>query len=305
MDVHGRDLRYFVAVADHLSFTAAAEALYISQPALSKQIRRLESHLGAKLFDRDTRSVALTSVGTALLPHALRLLATWEMAEAAVESAKATQGAALTIGISTSPGRGILPAVRSRFTTAFPDAKPVLRLVGWDDPTAGLADGTTDVAFVWLPLIDSDRYRWLPVASEPRLVALPQSHRLAARAHIDFGDLLDEPFLALPRSAGVLRDYWLAVDERAGRPAIIGAEVSSTEETYEALVNADGIVLLATGNAPLVAHDGVVTKPVSGVSPCELALAWRRDDNRPLVRGYVEACAKATAGSPRWSTTTA
>ncbi|WP_370585506.1 LysR substrate-binding domain-containing protein [Nocardia sp. XZ_19_231] len=133
------------------------------------------------------------------------------------------------------------------------------------------------------------------VATEPRLVALPQSHRLAAHDRIDFADLLDEPFLALPSSAGPLRDYWLAVDERGGRPAVIGAEVSSTEETYEALVNADGVVLLATGNAPLVAHDGVVTRPVTGVSPCEIALAWRRDDNRPLVRGYVEACAQATA----------
>ncbi|MFD3429608.1 LysR family transcriptional regulator [Nocardia fluminea] len=295
MDVHGRDLRYFVAVADRLSFTAAAEALYISQPALSKQIRRLESHLGAALFVRDSRSVALTPVGAALLPHALRLLATWDAAEAAVESAKAADEAALAIGISTSPGRGILPAVRSRFTTAFPHAKPVLRLVGWDDPTAGLADGASDVAFVWLPLLDSDRYRWLVVATEPRLVALPRSHHLAARDRIEFAELLDEPFLALPRSAGPLRDYWLAVDERAGRPAIIGAEVSSTEETYEALVNLDGIVLLAAGNAALVTHDGVVTRPVTGVSPCELALAWRRDDNRPLVRGYVEACLLATA----------
>ncbi|MFE1594697.1 LysR family transcriptional regulator [Nocardia sp. NPDC058705] len=298
MDVHGRDLRYFVAVADHLSFTAAAEALYVSQPALSKQMRKLETQLGAELFVRDSRSVALTPVGAALLPHALRLLATWEMGEAAVESAKATQGAALAIGISTSPGRGILPAVRSRFTTAFPHAKPVLRLVGWDDPTAGLAEGSADVAYVWLPLIDSDRYHWLVVASEPRLVALPQSHRLARHGEIDFADLFAEPFLALPKSAGVLRDYWLALDARAGRPPIIGAEVSSTEETYEALVNGDGVVLLATGNAPLVARDGVVTRPVTGISPCELALAWRRDDKRPLVRGYAQACALVVGERP-------
>ncbi|GGN96689.1 LysR family transcriptional regulator [Nocardia rhizosphaerihabitans] len=224
MDVHGRDLRYFVAVADRLNFTAAAEALYVSQPALSKQIRKLESQLGAALFVRDTRSVALTSVGEALLPQARRVLVAWETAESAVESAKAAQQAGLSIGISTSPGRGILPAVRSRFATAFPDAKPVLRQVSWDDPTAGLADGSTDVAFVWLPLADGDRYRWLVVATEPRLVALPETHPLAARDSIAFTELLDEPFLALPTSAGVLRDYWLALDERAGHPPVVGAE---------------------------------------------------------------------------------
>lgn len=294
MDVHGRDLRYFVAVADRLNFTAAAEALYVSQPALSKQIRKLESQLGAALFVRDTRSVALTSVGEALLPQARRVLVAWETAESAVESAKAAQQAGLSIGISTSPGRGILPAVRSRFATAFPDAKPVLRQVSWDDPTAGLADGSTDVAFVWLPLADGDRYRWLVVATEPRLVALPETHPLAARDSIAFTELLDEPFLALPTSAGVLRDYWLALDERAGHPPVVGAEVSSAEETYEALVNGDGVVLVATGNAPLIAHVGVVTRPVTGLSPAELALAWRHDDHRRLVRGYVEACASAT-----------
>lgn len=294
MDVHGRDLRYFVAVADRLNFTAAAESLYVSQPALSKQIRKLENQLGAALFTRDTRSVALTPVGAALVPHARRMLDAWSVAEAEVAAAKTAQQASLAIGISTSPGRGILPAVRSRFTAAFPAAKPVLRQVGWEDPTAGLADATTDVAFVWLPLADPERYGLLVVATEPRLVALPAEHRLAGHARIDFADLLDEPFLALPESAGALRDYWLAVDERGGRPPVIGAEVSSTEETYEALVNGDGVVLLATGNAPLVAHDGVVTRPVTGVSPSALALAWRRDDDRPLVQGYVQACALAT-----------
>ncbi|WP_280347119.1 LysR family transcriptional regulator [Nocardia neocaledoniensis] len=295
MDVHGRDLRYFVAVADQLNFTAAAASLYISQPALSKQIRKLESQVGASLFVRAARSVSLTAVGAALLPRAREVLAAWEAAEAAVDAAKAAERAVLSIGISTSPGRGILPAVRSRFATSFPDAKTVLRQVGWEDPTAGLAAGEVDVAFVWLPLADSARYRWLVVATEPRLLALPRSHPLAARETIAFTDLLDEPFLALPPAAGVLRDYWLALDERAGHPPVIGAEVASTEETYEALVNGDGVVLLATGNAALVAHEGVVTRPVTGLRPCELALAWRRDDTRPLVHGYARACAQATA----------
>jgi DNA-binding transcriptional LysR family regulator len=69
-DVHGRDLRYFVAVAEELHFTRAAEKLYVSQPALSKQIRALERQLGAPLFDRDQHGVRLTPVGAALLPHA-------------------------------------------------------------------------------------------------------------------------------------------------------------------------------------------------------------------------------------------
>ncbi|NED80247.1 LysR family substrate-binding domain-containing protein, partial [Streptomyces sp. SID11233] len=142
-----------------------------------------------------------------------------------------------------------------------------LRQVPWHDSTAGLADGTCDAAFVWLPLPDADRYRWMVIAEEPRVVAMPATHPLANREIIDFTDLLGEPFLALPHSAGPLRDYWLATDARGGRPARIGAEVASTEETYEALVAGLGVVLLAAGNTPLITLGGVVTRAVSGIAP--------------------------------------
>ncbi|WP_432110110.1 LysR family transcriptional regulator [Streptomyces sp. AA1529] len=291
MDVHGRDLRYFAAVAEELHFTRAAERLYVSQPALSKQIRMLEKQVGAALFERDRREVRLSPVGAALLPHAQRILAEWEEAQTAVARAVADQAAGLVVGMSTSPGRGgVLPAIRSRFTAARPDARLRLRQVSWHDPSAGLADGTCDVAFVWLPLPDPDRYRWVVVAEEPRLVAMPDTHPLAEAESVDFTDLLDEPFLALPDSAGPLRDYWLATEARGGRPARIGAEVASTEETYEALVAGLGVVLLAVGNSPLITLGGVVTRAVRGISPSRFALAWRADDRRPLVREYAHAC---------------
>jgi DNA-binding transcriptional LysR family regulator len=285
MDVHGRDLRYFVEVARDLHFTRAAERLFVSQPALSKQIRMLERQLGVQLFER--REVRLTPAGAALLPHAQRMLAEWDEAWAAVERAKST----LVIGMSTSPGRGgMLPAIRSRFTAAFPDAALSLRQVGWEDSTAGLADSSADLAFVWLPLPDPDRFAWIVVAEEPRHVALPETHRLAAQDTVAFAELLDEPFLALPASAGPLRDYWLAPEARGGRPPLIGAEISSPDETYEALVDGRGVCLIAAGNAPLLTRGDVVTRPVRGLSPSRLALAWRRDDRRPLVHGYAWAC---------------
>jgi DNA-binding transcriptional LysR family regulator len=303
MDVHGRDLRYFTAVAEELNFTRAAERLFISQPALSKQIRMLEKQLGADLFHRDRRAVRLTAVGEALLPHAREMLAAWQATEAAVEEAKAAERHTLVIGMSTSPGRGLLPALRTRLVSRHPEARPVLRQVNWADPSAGLADGSSDVAFVWLPLADGDRYRYAVVAREPRLVALPQGHPLAARAAadregaVDFTDLLDEPFLALPSEAGPLRDYWLALDARRDRAPRIGGVVASAEETHEAVANGQGVALLASGNAPLVVRDEVVAVLVRGVSPSQLAVAARRDDERPLVLAYVAAAAKVGAGT--------
>jgi DNA-binding transcriptional LysR family regulator len=294
MDVHCRDLRYFVAVAEELHFTRAAERLFISQPALSKQIRVLERILGAPLFDRRGREVCLTPVGEALLPRAQQVLAEWETAEASVEHAKRTQQTTLVIGMSTSPGRGgLLPAIRSRFSQEHPAARLTLRQFNWEDPTAGLADHSSDVAFVWMPLPSPRRYRWIVVAEEPSLVAMPESHRLARLDEVDFGDLLDEPFLALPASAGPLRDYWLGMDHRNGRAPTIGAEIASADETYEALVDGRGVCLLASGNVSLVERGGVVTRPVNGISPSRLALAWRKDHNHPLVPTYVECARQA------------
>ncbi|NMO51307.1 LysR family transcriptional regulator [Actinoplanes sp. TBRC 11911] len=289
MDVHGRDLRYFAVVAEELSFTAAAKRLFVSQPALSKQVRMLEKQLGAELFRRDRRTVRLTAVGEALLPHARALIAAWEEAVAAVEDAKADERHTLVIGMSTSPSRGILPALRARLMTKFPETNPVLRQVSWTDPTAGLADGASDVAFVWLPLPDQERYRYVVVAREERCVALPAKHHLSGKRDVTIDELRDEQFLALPPEAGPVRDYWLATDTRDGREPRIGGVIASSEETYEAVANGAGVALLAAGNAELVARDGVVTVPVRDLAPCELALAARRDDERPLVRAYLTA----------------
>src|SRR5215467_502359 len=99
MDVHVRDLRYFVAVAEELHFTRAAERLFVSQPALSKQIRMLERQLGAPLFDRAREGVRLTPVGETLLPHARQVLAAWDGGWAEAEQVKGRQRATLVAGM--------------------------------------------------------------------------------------------------------------------------------------------------------------------------------------------------------------
>ncbi|MFI0983276.1 LysR family transcriptional regulator [Streptomyces sp. NPDC021093] len=298
MDAHTRDLRYFLAVAAELSFARAAESLFVPQPALSKQIRHLERALGADLFFRDRREIRLTPAGRTLLPYAQQTLTSWQSGAEALAALRPASAAALRIGMSAGPGRGgLLPAIRSRFTAEHPEVSPSLRQVDRSDPTAGLADGTSDLAFVWLPLPEPSRYAHLVLAEEPRLVALPTTHPLADRIAIDFADLLHEPFLALPPSAGPLRDYWLATDARNGTPPRIGAVVAGPDETYEALVAGKGVALVATGNTHLpLLHGDVITVPVMGVTPSRFALAWRRDDTRPLVRAYARA-ARLSGGS--------
>lgn len=298
MDVHLRHLRYFVTVAEQLHFTRAAEMLFVSQPALSKQIRMLENHLRTSLFVRDKRAVELTPAGRALLPHARAVLVAWANAEDGVAAASTAQQATLVVGFSTGIGRGLLPVVRVRLAERAPAARLRMRQIPWDDATGGLgAPGAerTDAAFVWLPIPKPQSYKWIVVATEAPMVAMPAGHRLSARDVVDFSDLLHEPFLALPRTSGMLRDHWLAVNARGGHPVRIGAEVSSTEETVEALGAGLGVCLVAVGNTALVDRDGVTIRPVAGLPPSHLVFAWRRGDDRPLLAALLAAVADAVA----------
>ena len=185
MDVHVRDLRYFLEVARQLHFTRAAETLYISQPALSKQIRALERQLRVTLFDRERGGVRLTRAGAELVPYAEQMTESWEGAKRSLAQAS---DCTLLIGMHTSPGRGLLPKVRAMMVASCPDVELELRQVGWGDRTAGLSDRSTDAAFVWLPL-PQPPYRWVTVAREPRLVALPNGHRLAEQESVAMDEL--------------------------------------------------------------------------------------------------------------------
>ncbi|MGH8795350.1 MAG: LysR family transcriptional regulator [Stackebrandtia sp.] len=295
MDSHLRDLRYFVAVAEELSFTRAAERLYISQPALSKQIRQLEKTLRVRLLDR-AGAVELTPGGRVLLERTRELLAFWDETQKAVAEAAAEVSGTLTVGLSTSAGRGLMRSARAAFSKRCADTWRIrVRQVNWEDATAGLADGDVDVALAWLPLPAENGVSTKVLATESRWVALREDHRLAGRDEIAFADLLDEPFLALPESAGALRDFWLAVAERDGRPARVSATVYNSDETFSAIEEGSGIVLLAAGNAEIYRRPGVVARPVVDLSPSSLAVAWRSDDRRECVHSLVDALVVAAA----------
>ncbi len=293
MDVHLRDLRYFVTVAEELSFTAAAARLHVAQPTLSKQVRQLEATLRVPLFTRDRRRVALTEAGAVLLPQARDLLAGWDRTLGEVRQAAARTQRVLRIGVLTSIGRQLYPVVAKLFAAAEPGWQLSLETSPWTEATAGLADNRTDVALLWLPFDEND-LAYPVLFTEPRWVAMPICHALATRAEVDFAELLDEPFVALPLQAGALREFWLASAERAGRPARIGHEVSSPDEAFEAVASGLGICLIAEGNATIYRRPDIVCRPVRGIPPCQLAVAWRRQDSRPAVQAFVAACRQAT-----------
>jgi DNA-binding transcriptional LysR family regulator len=292
MDAHLRDLRYFVAVAEELSFTRAAQRLHLSQPALSKQIHVLEATLRARLFRRDRRQVELTAAGTALLAVARGLLQDWDDGIAVVGDAAAQDARVLRVGTLTSIGRALYPAITCQFAKRQPDWQVELHTYGWGDPTAGLRDRAADAAFVWLP-IDAAGIDTAILATEQRFVAVSARHPLASRQSIEFSEIINEPVAALPASAGAQRDFWLAADARAGQPPRVAAEVSAADEKLEIVSSGAAITLLAEGNAGIYSREGIVCIPVSGLEPARLAIAWRHGDPRAAIRDFVQACREA------------
>jgi DNA-binding transcriptional LysR family regulator len=286
-DVHLRDLRSFLAVVDELSFTRAAEALFVSQPALSKQVRALETRLDAELFTRGHRSIALTEAGAALVAPARRIVAEWDGAMAAVEAAGEAVRRTLVVGFHTRIGRGLVPAITTALEERLTGWRLRFRQVPWGDGAVGLLDGTVDVAVAWLPVAGPGIAHRV-AATEQRWVALPVDHPLAAHLEVPFAHLLTEPFVALPASAGPMRAFWLAADQRPG-PATIGAEAATAEEAFEAVASGAGVALVAAGNAALYRRDDVVCRPVPDLPPAELAVLWRRNDTREAVTIVVDA----------------
>jgi DNA-binding transcriptional LysR family regulator len=298
MDVHIRDLRYFVAVAEELHFTRAAETLHISQPSLSKQIRQLERDLGFPLLHRDRRAVSLTDAGEALLPRARELIGAWERTVAEATQQARAAAAQLRVGFQTSVAGALYRLAVSCFTHAHPGWTVELKLHQWSDATAGLLDATSDVAFLWLPVPGQERLASQTLRTEPRHVALWSKHPLAQRTEVRMAELLAEPFVALPHAAGVLRDYWLALEERDGLPVRIGALAETPDEAFEAVAAQQGVTLLSAGNAELYSRPGVVTRPVVDLSPAELAVAWRADDDRPVIQEFIRAAQEAATVCP-------
>jgi DNA-binding transcriptional LysR family regulator len=283
MNVRVQDVRYFLAVAEELSFTRAAERLFVSQPALSKQIRQLEAQLRAELFTRGHRTVGLTAAGAAFLPRARTMVSEWEAAAEDVRLA----GRTLTVGFHSRIGRGLVPTITATMQQRLPGWRLQFRQIPWGDPTVGLTAGTVDAALAWLPVPSGLSTR--PIATEDRGVALPAGHRLAGRSSLRFADIADEPFVALPASAGPMRDFWLALDHRTSSPSI-AAEATTSDEAYEIVAAGEGVLLQPAGSCAIHQREDVVHRPVIDLPPARLAVVWRTGDHRAAVRVVTDAC---------------
>ncbi|MBH5337471.1 LysR family transcriptional regulator [Streptomyces pactum] len=297
VDLDTRLLRTFVAVAEDGSLTRAAERLFVSQPALTKQIKQLESRLGVALFTRSRNGMALTEPGRALAERAPALLAEWDRMLRETRSAAGRAARVLRVGFLASAANEATRHIVAEFARRRPGWRAEMRQAAWSDPTAGLGGGTADVALLRLPFPGQEALRVTVLFTEPRWVALPSAHPLAAREVIAFRELWDEPFVAAPAATGRWRDHWLAADERDGRPVRVGAVTDQPDDWLSAIANGYGVALAPASAARFYARPGVTYRPVSGVSPSRVGVAWSpADDTDPVVQDFVRCCLDLVPG---------
>ncbi|HEX7196901.1 MAG TPA: LysR family transcriptional regulator [Candidatus Limnocylindria bacterium] len=289
-----RELRYFLAVAEELNFTRAAERLHLAQQALSSAVRKLEADLGVQLFTRSTRHVALTSAGEALVVGARHVLESAAEAVDEVHRVAGGRSGRLIIGFSTAIGS--VPRVREiirRFSQESPGID--LRLVEHDfsDPTAGLATNATQVAFVFGPLPTGD-LTGLPVLEEPRLVALAATHPLAARTELSVAELSGLPWLRVPAADGPWRRFWFS--HPLGETQT-GPEIRTADEWVPVIESGRGVAYTLRSVMDNFPNTEIATVPVTGLEPGAILVAWRSEDADPTVTSFV-ASAKSTLGRP-------
>jgi DNA-binding transcriptional LysR family regulator len=230
--VEVRHLRYFVAVAEELHFSRAAARLFMAQPALSHAIRSLERELGVRLFDRTTRSVALTPAGAELLAGARTVLA--RLAEALLDARAAAAAPAPPVRLAVSPD--VQPVIGPLLDDLL-DASPSrvdIALTTDADALEGLQAGRLDGALCWGLGQDDARLTRYRLHDEPFRAVVPAGHRLHGHGPLDRAQVMEDAFvLPARRDAPALWDR-LAEAVGGGRPPVDGAEVRS--RTFEELV---------------------------------------------------------------------
>lgn len=289
-----RHLRYFVAVAEEGSLTVAAEKrLHTAQPSLSRQLRDLELEVGAELFVRTSRGVALTPAGQAFLDHAR--LALGQAAEAVAAARRAARPAKASFSVGFLTGQEVewlshvtqvlreqLKEIDFKVTSDF---SPAI--------AAAVQRGEIDLGFSRLEPQPDITYK--VIAHEPIVVILPHDHPLAERSAIEPGELAQGPFIGYSDTPHVLR----GIVERylhQHRVAVAPSHFLDGFATGISLVASTGGVTLLPAYVETLLPRSVVSRPLVGIPPTiEIAAGYRADNPSPVLRSFLENIDRLTA----------
>lgn len=292
-----RQLRYFVAVAEELNFSRAAGRMYLSQPALSQQIHKLERELGVWLFDRTNNRIGLTEAGETLLEGARRVLAQVEQTTRATREAGGADRSHLGVGFPEYANHtfvaDILQAFQERRPSVDLEEHEMFTLQETLQQIDGLKGGSLDAGFLLAPIgdeeLDSEH-----VLDIELVAAIPEKHPLAASDEVRMGDLAGERIILFSRRFHpYCYDYVVGCCREAGfEPDVVQRkepQLYSGATTYRMVASGFGIAIVAR---PLVSPSrlpGVVFRSLQEPAPVlDLAVTWRKKDPSPTLQAFLE-----------------
>jgi LysR family hca operon transcriptional activator len=282
-----RHLRYFVAVAEEKSITVAAKRrLRTAQPSLSRQLRELETEVGAELMTRSTRGIELTAAGKMFLDHARLALAQVEAAASAARRAAHPEERTLALGFLSGCEPEWLPRAMHVLREELPRIEVTISSKHSPQLAEGLATGKLDAAF----LRPEERYPDLVykvLVREPLIVILPNDHRLASRKAIGLKDLAGETFIGMADQAPVLRSIIEDYIRRSGVDLQPTHRVEYLSMAMSLVASTRGVALLPDFARNFLTRS-VVSRPLAGEAPSiDLVLGYHKANNAPLLKTFL------------------
>jgi DNA-binding transcriptional LysR family regulator len=289
-----RQWRQFVALAEELHFGRAALRLHMTQPPLTQAIAGLEAALGVPLFERTKRSVQITPAGAALLPEVRELLARAQGLPELARAAAAGELGRLRLAFVSTVGFELLPRWVRAFRERWPQVALELIEATGDVQLELLARGEVDAGvLLHSPGLAAAGLAHARIASEPLVVALPETHALAAHERPPLAAVLAEPLVIFPRRIlPSLHDAIFGLYQAAGRAPLVAQEAIQMQ-TIVNLVSAGLGIAWVPQSVRQFQRTGVVYRSVSlprgrAVPACETSLVWRADAVSPALAHFID-----------------
>ncbi len=294
-----RHLRYFVAVAEELNFTRAAEKLRLAQPSLTRQIHNLEAELGVRLLDRSRNQVSLTEEGRSFLVDARRLVTLSLESVKSVQQLSWGESGKLNIGYLFKFNFNLLPETLATFYQSCPEVAVNVFDMSPGEQLRALEARKIDLGFVGLRPPASGRNLaalvWERVARHNVVAVLPEKHPLAKKSKVKLSDLKATFFVAMSEETHPgSRDWLSGLCESAGfTPRILqGVELETGLMTFVA----EGLgVTLAREQIRNLPHPGVVFRPLTSALTADYWITWRRENRSRALLRYIEVVKKRAA----------
>jgi DNA-binding transcriptional LysR family regulator len=284
-----RHLRYFLALAEELSFTRAAERVGIAQPPFSQQIRALEQEMGVRLVDRTPRRVVLTEAGTVFAERARFILS--RVGEAVVVTQQIGRGLSGHICVGFTESGCFHPAV-TRTLLEFRQAYPALHVTLQENKSTNLVamirEGTVDAAFIRPPFEADEVVAYTPLLHEKMVVAVPRGHRLASRKATTLAGLSEEVFVFYHRDVRPgLTDTVIAACERSGFRPRLSQEAPQLTSTLNLVAAGLGISIVPESLKHLRTNDIVYLRLTGDAPQAALGVASRADGRSAAVGNFI------------------